>query len=311
LPNNTGVLSIGSGAAFESAFSVADILHKLNVRCTPERIYRALVERDELAGWWTRDVRTDGKVGSVAEFGFGPGAPTKMRIAALDPSERVVWRCTEGPREWIGTEIRFSVTAESGSSCLRFAHCGWAAADDFFAHCNFRWAHFLRNLRAYLEEDGGLLTAKGGTEPSIGVSRPHDSPCPIERKANMSNIHQEVTFPAAPSRIYQTLIDTKRFAEATGAPASGESVEGGAFSAFGGHVTGRHVELVADSRVVQAWRAKTWPEGVYSIVRFELHSSGAGTRLVFDHDGFPDDLKEHLSQGWRANYWDKIATHLA
>jgi activator of HSP90 ATPase len=126
----------------------------------------------------------------------------------------------------------------------------------------------------------------------------------------MSTIHHEITFKAAPPRVYQALVNLERFAEITGAPASGGSTEGASFSAFGGHVTGRHVELVADRRVVQAWRAKTWPEGVYSIARFELKPEGAGTRLVFDHDAFPADMAEHLSKGWQANYWDNLAKGL-
>ena len=123
----------------------------------------------------------------------------------------------------------------------------------------------------------------------------------------MSSIHQEVTFSAAPARVYQALVDSKRFAEVTGAPASGDSTEGASFSAFGGHITGRHVELLPGKRVVQAWRAKTWPEGTYSIVRFELHAEGAGTKLVFDHEAFPADMREPLAQGWQANYWDKLS----
>jgi hypothetical protein len=71
----------------------------------------------------------------------------------------------------------------------------------------------------------------------------------------MSTIHQETNFYAAPARIYKTVVDPKDFAEETGAPASGDSTEGAAFSAFGGHITGRHVELVPNKRVVQAWRA--------------------------------------------------------
>jgi activator of HSP90 ATPase len=126
----------------------------------------------------------------------------------------------------------------------------------------------------------------------------------------MANIHQEATFSAPPSRVYRTLVDLKQFAEATGAPAGGESTEGAGFTAFGGHVTGRHLELVPDRRVVQAWRAKTWPEGVHSIVRFELQAEGKGTKLVFDHDGFPEAEKEHLAGGWRSMYWDKIAKYL-
>jgi activator of HSP90 ATPase len=126
----------------------------------------------------------------------------------------------------------------------------------------------------------------------------------------MSTIHQETTFSATPSHIYRALVDLKQFAEVTGAPTSGESTEGAAFSAFGGHITGRHLELVPDRRVVQAWRAKTWPEGVYSIVRFELHADGKGTKLVFDHEGFPEAEKEHLASGWRTMYWDKIGKHV-
>ena len=124
----------------------------------------------------------------------------------------------------------------------------------------------------------------------------------------MSNIHQVVTLGAAPARVFQALVDAKRFAEVTGAPATGDSTEGAPFTSFGGHITGRHVELVPGKRVVQAWRAKTWPEGLYLIVRFELEGDGAGTKLVFDHDGFPADMKEHLAKGWQSNYWDKLAT---
>jgi hypothetical protein len=58
-----------------------------------------------------------------------------------------------------------------------------------------------------------------------------------------------------PPRVYQALVDSKRFGEITGAPASGDSTEGAAFSVFGGHITGRHVESVPGQRVVQAWRA--------------------------------------------------------
>ena len=123
----------------------------------------------------------------------------------------------------------------------------------------------------------------------------------------MSNIHQEVTLTAGPSRVYEALVDSKRFTELTGAPAAGDSTEGSAFSAFGGHITGRHVELVPGKRVVQAWRAKMWPEGLYSIARFELRENGSGTKVIFDHDGFPADMKDHLAQGWQANYWDKLA----
>ncbi|HEY1960523.1 MAG TPA: SRPBCC domain-containing protein [Polyangiaceae bacterium] len=122
----------------------------------------------------------------------------------------------------------------------------------------------------------------------------------------MAKIHQEVTFGAAPGAVWKTLVDAKKFGEATGQPASGGGGEGAAFSAFGGHVTGRNVEVVESKRLVQAWRAKTWPEGQWSIVRFELSPGPGGTKLVFDHEGFPEAEQEHLAAGWKSMYWEKI-----
>lgn len=126
----------------------------------------------------------------------------------------------------------------------------------------------------------------------------------------MSNIHQEVLFAAPSARIYRAIVDAVEFSKVTGAPTEGAATEGAAFSAFGGHVTGRHLELVPDKLIVQAWRAKTWPAGTYSISRFELRPEGSKTRLVFDHDAFPEDQKEHLASGWEANYWEPIRKYL-
>jgi len=122
----------------------------------------------------------------------------------------------------------------------------------------------------------------------------------------MTTIHQEITLAAPPERVYRALVDSRQFAELTGVPASGDSTEGAAFSLFGGHITGRQIELVPGQLVVQAWRAKAWPAGTYSIARFELAPSGQGTKLVFDHTGFPVEMKEHLESGWQSNYWDKL-----
>lgn len=128
----------------------------------------------------------------------------------------------------------------------------------------------------------------------------------------MSNpIHQEVTFTASPNKVYHALLDAQQFSQMSGgAPAEIESRAGGAFSCFGGMITGRHVELRDNQRIVQAWRAGNWPEGVYSIVRFELAPAGSGTRLTFSHEGFPDAMREHLEGGWHKMYWEPLKKHL-
>jgi activator of HSP90 ATPase len=123
-------------------------------------------------------------------------------------------------------------------------------------------------------------------------------------------IHQEIDFTASPQRIYEALLDAKQFTAFSGMPAQINRDVGGAFSLFDGHIVGRNVELVPNKRIVQAWRTVDWPEGAYSIARFELKALGSGTRLVFDHVGFPEGLHDHLAEGWEGHYWQLLKKYL-
>jgi activator of HSP90 ATPase len=94
-------------------------------------------------------------------------------------------------------------------------------------------------------------------------------------------------------------------------PAEISREPGGRFALYGGFITGRQIELVPNTRVVQAWRAGDWPAGVYSIARFELVEQGSGSKIVFDHTGFPKGEAESLASGWNAHYWEPLAKVLA
>jgi len=127
-----------------------------------------------------------------------------------------------------------------------------------------------------------------------------------------TSIHQEVVFKASPQRIYDALLDAGKFSGFTGgAPAEIDRDPGGAFSCFGGMITGRNIELTPNRRIVQAWRAGNWPEGAYSIVKFEFTAQGSDTKLVFDHAGFPAEHGEHLESGWKKMYWEPLQKYLA
>ncbi len=124
-------------------------------------------------------------------------------------------------------------------------------------------------------------------------------------------IHQVEDFKAGPSRIYEALLDSKQFSEFSGGRAAEIHREvGGAFSLFAGHIVGRNLELVTNRRIVQAWRAAGWPEGIYSIARFELSGQASGSRVILDHTGFPSELAEHLESGWTENYWTPLRKYL-
>ncbi|MBV9963886.1 MAG: SRPBCC domain-containing protein [Parafilimonas sp.] len=130
-------------------------------------------------------------------------------------------------------------------------------------------------------------------------------------------IHQEIDFNVSPQLLYETLLSSKQFSDCikksfpdlSATSANIDPVVGGAFSLFDGHIMGRTLELIPNKRIVEAWRVVDWPEGIYSIARFELLPQGSGTKLIFDHIGFPEGLKEHLTIGWQQHYWDALTNY--
>ena len=141
---------------------------------------------------------------------------------------------------------------------------------------------------------------------------------------SQESIHQEIVFKVSRKRVYDALTVTKQFdkiiqlspemqaGKSFGTSPTAISREpGGAFSIFGGHIIGRQIELIPSVRIVQAWRVVDWDPSVYSIAKFELIEQGAGTKLVFDHTGFPKGQAEHLAEGWKSHYWESLERFLA
>lgn len=85
---------------------------------------------------------------------------------------------------------------------------------------------------------------------------------------------------------------------------------GGTFVIFGGHIIGRNLELIPGQRIVQAWRVVDWDSGHYSVARFDLSAQAPGTKIVFDHTGFPKGQAEHLAAGWKSHYWEPLKVYL-
>ena len=138
------------------------------------------------------------------------------------------------------------------------------------------------------------------------------------------SIHQEPVINASRKRVYEALTDVRQFNEVTKIAAARDpaiSLEksptvispdvGGTFSLFGGIILGRQIELVPNTRIVQAWRVRYWDPGVYSIAKFDLVEQGSGTKIVFDHTGFPKGDAETLASGWKAHYWEPLAKFFA
>ncbi|HEX3685087.1 MAG TPA: SRPBCC domain-containing protein [Bryobacteraceae bacterium] len=156
----------------------------------------------------------------------------------------------------------------------------------------------------------GTLAIRAGADIDDGISRTAEA------------IHQEPVFAASRRRVYEALMDPTQFDRIVQLSAAMQTMTAGntpceigrqpgsAFSVFHGHILGRQIELIADERIVQAWRVADWSPGVYSIARFQFTQEGSNTRVILDHTGFPAGKAQHLADGWKANYWEPLQKYL-
>ena len=78
-------------------------------------------------------------------------------------------------------------------------------------------------------------------------------------------IKQRVKFRAAPGVVYELLADSRKHTSVTGKKANISRKVGGTFSIDGDEVSGVNVDLLPARRIVQAWRHRRFPEGVFSM----------------------------------------------
>jgi uncharacterized protein YndB with AHSA1/START domain len=132
--------------------TMADIRHRVGIAAPQGHVYDALTTMDGIARWWTRDVRGDASLGGKLEFFFGAPEPaTVMEVAELVPAQHVVWRCVEGPSEWVGTSLIFDLKTADDQTVVLFSHADWREPVEGIYHCSTKWAYFLLGLKAGLE----------------------------------------------------------------------------------------------------------------------------------------------------------------
>jgi uncharacterized protein YndB with AHSA1/START domain len=140
------------------------IIEELTIEATPQRVWGAITEPDEIEKWWADEARVQPEVGSLGEFRFRPPAGIlQFEVTELDKDKKVHWISRQGPPHWAGTSVTWQLTPVHNGTKLVFTHDGFAQVDTVDDQTRGNWEYFLASLKSYLE------TGKGtpGTPPSI------------------------------------------------------------------------------------------------------------------------------------------------
>src|SRR5580692_5038531 len=131
---------------------MVDILHRVGIGASVEKVYETLTTLEGNKGWWDANATGDAREGGVLSF-FKDMC--HMRVLATAPDTLVKWKCVKGPQEWLNTEITFRLVPKQDQTFVVFTHAGWAEPVEFMHHCSTKWGSFLLSLKQLVETGKG------------------------------------------------------------------------------------------------------------------------------------------------------------
>jgi len=82
-----------------------------------------------------------------------------------------------------------------------------------------------------------------------------------------------------------------------------QAIEGGTFELLGGNITGKYLEVLPFTKIVQEWRLKSWPAGVSSHVTISIKQTKEDTKIAIKQKGVPSKEVESTREGWQRYYF--------
>ena len=126
-------------------------------------------------------------------------------------------------------------------------------------------------------------------------------------------IIQDVVFKnTTPQALYELYMDAEKHSVATGASAKISAKDGSEYSAHGGYITGKNLQVIKNKLIVQSWRTQSWStDDVDSTFIIYLEPQGSDTLLHAIHANLPDGAAESINSGWHKMYWEPWRLYLA
>ena len=118
--------------------------------------------------------------------------------------------------------------------------------------------------------------------------------------------------PAGKEVVYNASLNSEVHAKMTGTTiAIGSANIGGLFMAHDGYITGKNMELVPCSKIVQSWRSSEFKDSNEdSIIEVTFEDKNGGTLVTLTHSNVPEG-GEHYESGWRSHYLEPMKAYFA
>ena len=129
------------------------IVRTLELDASPERVWTAITDTDELARWFPDRARLDLSPGGTGVFSWDGHGDFQVRVVALDAPRQLTWRWTGNDGrslEEYSTLVEWTVTpTDEGGTTLVVRESGFDS-ERHHGQNTGGWTHELEELVAYL-----------------------------------------------------------------------------------------------------------------------------------------------------------------
>lgn len=127
-------------------------------------------------------------------------------------------------------------------------------------------------------------------------------------RIEVDDLRIEESMKCTGQELYNALTQKDMIQIFTGGPAKmADAAEAnGAFELLGGSISGKFLEVVPFTKIVQEWRLKTWPAGHFSTVTITLKQTKEDTKLTLVQKAVPVKEIESTRQGWHRYYFEAM-----
>lgn len=122
-----------------------------------DRVYRALLEPDQLVRWFLSSARVEPKDGGAFAFDWIGGYRMESTLTHVVPDQEVGFRWVDREPDGssVTTDVRFRLESKGTGTLLHLRHTGFHSPRHF-AECASRWAYYLTNLKSVLDHETDL-----------------------------------------------------------------------------------------------------------------------------------------------------------
>jgi uncharacterized protein YndB with AHSA1/START domain len=130
--------------------TMGDVLFTFDIDATLDAVRRALTTPEGIVSFWTDRAEVPTEVGEALALGF-PDAPVPFDLLLAQSDDKVItWRTVTFPPSWVGTDIRWELSGNDGTSTVAFRHGTFADATEE-GRVAYVWGQVMVQLKRYVE----------------------------------------------------------------------------------------------------------------------------------------------------------------